>query len=140
MAKNLTEQAPQILDSVHEDEDSDNESIMSNGPENSQQFSRLESELKDEMGAIATQVKETILGINQQMQKKFTELDKQIQSIETHLQDRNNNQGLTQFRNSTPMQLNSNSNMQTTNISNGNSIDNTDNSTNQMPCSHINFN
>lgn len=140
MAENLTEQAPQILDSVHEDEDSDNESIMSNEPENSQQFSRLESELKDEMGAIATQVKETILGINQQMQKKFTELDKQIQSIETHLQDRNNNQGLTQFRNSTPMQLNSNSNMQTTNISNGNSIDNTDNSTNQMPCSHINFN
>ena len=57
MAENLTEQAPQILDSVHEDEDSDNESIMSNEPENSQQFSRPESELKDEMGAKATQAK-----------------------------------------------------------------------------------
>ena len=40
---------------------SDNESVGSMEHDNSEQFSRIESELKDEMGNIARQVKESIL-------------------------------------------------------------------------------
>ncbi|MCG8048446.1 MAG: hypothetical protein N0E48_22985, partial [Candidatus Thiodiazotropha endolucinida] len=51
----------------------------------------------------------------------------------------NNNQGITQLRNSTPMQLNTDSNMQTTNTSNGNAITNTDSIIDHRPRSLVNF-
>ena len=80
----------------HDDISSDNESIMStDGPDNTQQFSRLgcgfclwlfldysvyvfETELKDEMGSIARQVKETILLMNEETQQKSSSLDSQM--------------------------------------------------------------
>ena len=68
------------------------------------------------MGSVASQVKETVLGMKQQIEQKFLELDRHINNIETHLRDHNNNQGISQIRNSTPLQINTISDMQTSNI------------------------
>ena len=76
----------------------------------SQQFSRFESEMKDEMSSIARPVPETILGMNEQMQQKFNDLDMQIQNLQIQLRDQNNNQGASQPRNSIPMQIGTNKN------------------------------
>lgn len=86
---------------------SDNESVVSNEPDNSRLFSRLENEIKEEMTSMATQVKETILSLTEQVQQRLNELDTQVQNIQAQLRDQNNNQGaITQVRNSTPFQLN----------------------------------
>ena len=57
------EEIPQIgrvIEVPHDDDNSDNESVISeNEPDNTLQLTRLENELKDEMGSIARQVKET---------------------------------------------------------------------------------
>ena len=112
MAKNMADQEPQLQNPEPQDDSSDNESVISNGPDNTQDLSRLENQLKNEMGAIAAQVKETVLGLNQQMETKFTELDRQIHNLEIHLQDQNNNQSIGQSsRKCTVMQLNPNSNL-----------------------------
>lgn len=112
MAEEEVRQAP-ILQPIDDDDGgSDNESVGSNEPNNTQQFSRLETELKDEMSSIARQVRETIMGMNDQMQRKFTDLDMQIQSIHTQIRDQNNNQGASQPRNSTPMHTDTNRGIQ----------------------------
>ena len=77
--------------------------MSAHGPDNTQQFSRLETELKDEMGSIARQVKETILIMNEEMQQKFSSLDSQMQYLQTEIRNQNNNQGSSQIRNSTPV-------------------------------------
>lgn len=93
---------------------SDNESVVSNEPENSRLFSRLENEIKEEMSSMANQVKETILSLTEQVQQKLNELDTQVQNIQAQLRNQNNNQGaITQIRNSTPVQLNSHTIMTT---------------------------
>ncbi|MFI0416623.1 MAG: hypothetical protein ACH255_21105, partial [Candidatus Thiodiazotropha sp.] len=82
---------------------SDNESVVSNEPDKSRLFSRLENEIKEEMTSMATQVKETILSLTEQVQQKLNDLDTQVQNIQAQLRDQNNNQGaITQVRNSTP--------------------------------------
>ena len=85
MAENMADQEPQLQNPEPQDDSSDNESVISNGPDNTQDLSRLENQLKNEMGAIAAQVKETVLGLNQQMETKFTQLDKQKHNLEIHL-------------------------------------------------------
>ena len=94
MAEDEARQSPVLLPFEQHDGDSDNESVGSNEPDNTQKFSRLENELKDEMGSIASQVKETILSMEEQMQQKFTEFDRQIQNIQMHLRNQNNNQDI----------------------------------------------
>ena len=85
------------------------------------------------MGTIAAQVKETVLGLNQQMETKFTEFDKQIHNLEIHFQDQNNNQSIVQSsRNSTVMQLNPNSNL-TSNLPSALSSNNTESSASHAP-------
>ena len=108
MAEIDPEAPPNLL--PQNDDDSDNESVVSNDPDNVQQFSHFESEMKDEMSSIAHQVQETILGMNEQMQQKFNDLDIQIQNLQIQLRDQNNNQGASQPRNSTPMQIGTNKN------------------------------
>lgn len=112
MAEIDPEAPPNLL--PQNDDDSDNESVVSNDPDNIQQFSRFESEMKDEMSSIARQVQETILGMNEQMQQKFNDLDMQIQNLQIQLRDQNNNQGASQPRNSTPMQIGTNRNQDCT--------------------------
>ena len=133
MAENMADQEPQLQNPEPQDDSSDNESVISNGPDNTQDLSRLENQLKNEMGAIAAQVKETVLGLNQQMETKFTELDKQIHNLEIHLQDQNNNQSIGQpSRNSTVMQLNPNSNL-TSNLPSALSSNSTESSASHAP-------
>ena len=133
MAENMADQEPQLQNPEPQDDSSDNESVISNGPDNTQDLSRLENQLKNEMGAIAAQVKETVLGLNQQMETKFTELDKQIHNLEIHLQDQNNNQSIGQpSRNSTVMQLNPNSNL-TSNLPSAPSSNSTESSASHAP-------
>ena len=60
MAERDAEQAQELRNPAPQDDVSDNESVNSNEPDNTQQLSRFESELKDEMSSIATQVKETV--------------------------------------------------------------------------------
>ena len=79
--------------------------IFENEPDNTKQLTRLENELKDEMGSIARQVKETVLSLNEGIQQKFSALDSQIQHLQTQMRvNHNNNQGNIHLRNSTPMQ------------------------------------
>ena len=70
MAEKEAEQPAELPNPKQQDEGSDNESSISNEPDNTQQLMRLETELKDEMGSIASQVKETVLGMKQQIEKK----------------------------------------------------------------------
>ena len=107
MAEEQATQSPESPLPQQTGDESDNESVGFNDPDTFEQFSRFENELKDELGSIASQVKTTILGMNEQMQQKFNDLDKQIQSIQTHLRDQNNNQGTTTLRSRTPLQLTS---------------------------------
>lgn len=105
MAEAEDRQLPPVLQRNEQQEvhgDSDNESVASNEPDNTQ-ISRLETELKDEMGSIARQVKQTILEMHEQMRQKFSDLDSQMQNMQSQIRDQNNNQGITQFRNSTPV-------------------------------------
>ena len=60
MAENMADQDPQLPNPEILDDSSDNESVRSNEADNTQDLSRLENQLKNEMGAIAAQVKETV--------------------------------------------------------------------------------
>ena len=136
MAERDAEQAQELRNPAPQDNVSDNESVSSNEPDNTQQLSRFESELKDEMSSTATQVKETVLGMNQQMERKFSELDRQIHGIELHMRDQNNNQGISQFRNSTPMQTNTDSRMQASSLP----MSHSENTISQMASTRVDFN
>ena len=85
----------------HDDDNSDNESVISEyEPDNTQQLMWLENELKDEMGSIARQVKETALSLNEGIQQKFSALDSQIQHLQNQMRvNHNNNQGNIHLRN-----------------------------------------
>ena len=137
MAEEQARQSPESPLPQQTGDESDNESVGFNDPDTFEQFSRFENELKDELGSIASQVKTTILGMNEQMQQKFNDLDKQIQSIQTHLRDQNNNQGTTTLRNSTPLQLTSDHLIQTCNSPNTQSTDNSTSDTSVK--THVTF-
>ena len=64
-------------------------------------------------------------------------MDKQIQSIQTHLRDQNNNQGTTTLPNSTPLQLTSDHLIQTCNSPNTQSTDNSTSDTSVK--THVTF-
>ena len=140
MAERGAEQPAELLPPGQQEEGSDDESVASNEPINPQQLSRFESELKDEMSSIASQVKETVLGMNQQMERKFSQLDRQIHGIEMHLRDQNNNQGISQIRNSTPLQLNTDGGLPTSNLPMTQSAAGTENAISQFAPSRVEFN
>ena len=134
MAENMADQDPQLPNPEILDDSSDNESVRSNEADNTQDLSRLENQLKNEMGAIAAQVKETVLGLNQQMETKFSELDKQIHNLEIHLQDQNNNQSIGQHsRNSTSIHTSLNDHLNTPNLSCTVSSNSTESSASHAP-------
>ena len=140
MAERGAEQPAELLPPGQQEEGSDDESVASNEPINPLQLSRFESELKDEMSSIASQVKETVLGMNQQMERKFSELDRQIHGIEMHLRDQNNNQGISQIRNNTPLQLNTDGGLPTSNLPMTQSAAATENAISQFALSRVEFN
>lgn len=65
----------------------DNESVTSNENENTQDFSRLESDIKEQMTTIANQVKDSISGLSNHMQCKLNEFDRSIQRMELKLSE-----------------------------------------------------
>lgn len=70
MAEEAAEQAQELPNPVPQDDGRDNKSVSSYEPDITQQLSRLENKLKDEMSSIASLVKGTVLGMNQQMENK----------------------------------------------------------------------
>ena len=137
MAEEQARQLPESPLPQQTGDESDNESVGFNDPDTFEQFSRFENDLKDELGSIASQVKTTILGLNEQMLQKFNDLDQQIQSIQTHLRDQNNNQGTITLRNSTSLQLTSDHLIQTCNSPNTQSTDNPSSDTSAK--THVTF-
>ena len=77
--------------------------------------------------------------MNQQMERKFSERDRQIHSIEMHLRDQNNNQGISQIRNSTPLQHNTNGGLPTSNLPMTQSADGTKNVISQFAPPRVEF-
>ena len=140
MAENVAEQPAELPLPGQQEEGSDDESVVSNEPDNTHQLSRLENELKDEMSSIARQVKETVLGMNQQMERKFSQLDRQMHNLESHLRDQNNNQAISHFRNSTPVQINTDGGLPSSNLPLTNSVPNSENALNHFQPSRVDFN
>ena len=140
MAEREAEQVRDVPNPTPRDENSDNESVSSNEPVNTHSLTRFESELRDEMGSIASQVKETVLGMNQQMERKFSELDRQIHGLEMHLRDQNNNQSIPQIRNSTPMQINSDGGLQASGLPMAPSVTCTENTISHFAPPRVDFN
>lgn len=99
---------PSILQHTEDEhEDSDNES---NNLERTQSFTRLESDIKDQMSTIATQVKDSILGLNDQMQRKFSEFDTKMQQMQARFKEQSNPSLVNQPSTSTSLQHNDNTN------------------------------
>ena len=65
MVEREAEQVRDVPNPTPHNDNSDNESVSSNEPVHTQSLTRFESELRDEMGSIQSQVKETVLGMNQ---------------------------------------------------------------------------
>ena len=66
MAEREAEQVRDVPNPTLRYDNSDNESVSSSKPVNTQSLTRFDSKFRDEMGSIASQVKETVLGMNQQ--------------------------------------------------------------------------
>ena len=52
-----------------------------------QDFNRLESDIKEQMSTIATQVRESILGLSEQMTSRFQDLDSQVRRLESRIRE-----------------------------------------------------
>ena len=135
MAENTADQEPQLPNPELQDDGSDTELVSSTEQDNTRHLSRLENKLKDEIGAIAAQVKEAVRGLNQQIELKFTDL-KQKHNLEVHLHDQNNNQGTSQSRNNTVMRLNSDCNYLSSNIPKSQSLNSNGNAASYMTSLH----
>lgn len=65
-----------------ENDNSDNESMGIPEHDMTQDFNRFESDIKEQMSTIATQVRESILGLSEQMTSRFQDLDSQVRRLE----------------------------------------------------------
>ena len=75
MAGNLENLLPVLRQQKDNTGDEDIESIISNDLDNTQDFSRLESVLKEQMTNIATHVKNSISDMTTHMQQRFDDFD-----------------------------------------------------------------
>ena len=87
MAENLENLPPILRRQKDNTGDEDNESVISNDLDNTQDFSRLESDIKEQMTNIATQVKNSISDMTTHMQQRFDDFDRQVQRLESQLQE-----------------------------------------------------
>ena len=87
MAENQENLPPVLQRQKDNTGDEDNESVISNDLDNTQDFSRLESDIKEQMTNIATQVKNSISDMTTHMQQRFDDFDKQVQRLESQLQE-----------------------------------------------------
>ena len=87
---------------------SDDESV--HAARSQHNLSQLEIDIREEMSGIATQVRDSILGLQEQMQNKFKELECQIVRLETQVKDNTSSQSVGQSKGSNLDQTNENAN------------------------------
>ena len=73
------------VNEVHENDD--NESVNSNEADNTQDFTRLASDIREQMSSIAAQVKESISGLSDHMQRRFSDMDRYMQRVDMRLSE-----------------------------------------------------
>lgn len=86
MAENQIE-SPVVNVQADNGDGSDNESGNENEAQNPLDLSRFESGIKEQMTSMATQVKDSILGLKDHMYLKFQDFDSHIKRIETQVSD-----------------------------------------------------
>ena len=114
---------------AQDDDYSDDESV--HAARSQHNLSQIEIDIREEMSGIATQVRDSILGLQEQMQNKFKELECQIVRLETQVKDKTSSQSVGQSKGSNLDQTNENSNnlqnsessIQTIHISTESSVD-----------------
>ena len=93
---------------AQDDDYSDDESV--HAARSQHNLSQLEIDIREEMSGIATQVRDSILGLQEQMQNKFKELESQIVRLETQVKDNTSSQSVGQSKGSNLDQTNENAN------------------------------
>ena len=67
--------------------DEDNESNHSYDAENTQDFSRMETDLKEHMSQIALQMKNSMTEMTAHMQQRFRDVDRQLEKLDSQVQN-----------------------------------------------------
>ena len=94
---------------AQDDDYSDDESV--HAARNQHNVSQLEVDIREEMSGIATQERDSIFGLQEQMQNKFKELESQIVRLETQVKDKTSSQSVSQSKGSKqPRHTNENAN------------------------------
>ena len=93
---------------AQDDDYSDDESV--HAARSQHNLSQIEIDIREEMSGIATQVRDSILGLQEQMQNKFKELESQIVRLETQVKDNTSSQSVGQSKGSNLDQTNKNAN------------------------------
>ena len=93
---------------AQDDDYSDDESV--HAARSQHNLSQIEIDIREEMSGIATQVRDSILGLQEQMQNKFKELESQIVRLETQVKDKTSSQSVGQSKGSNLDQTNENAN------------------------------
>ena len=93
---------------AQDDDYSDDESV--HAARSQHNLSQIEIDIREEMSGIATQVRDSILGLQEQMQNKFKELESQIVRLETQVKDNTSSQSVGQSKGSNLDQTNENAN------------------------------
>lgn len=86
MAENQIE-SPVVNVQADNGDGSDNESGNENETQNPLDLSRFESDIKEQMTSMATQVKDSILSLKDHMHLKFQDFDSHVKRIETQVSD-----------------------------------------------------
>ena len=73
------------VNEVHQNDD--NESVSSNEADNTQYFTRLETDIREQMSSIAAQVKESISGLSDHRQRRFSDMDRYMQRVDMRLSE-----------------------------------------------------
>ena len=93
---------------AQDDDYSDDESV--HAARSQHNLSQIEIDIREEMSGIATQVRDSILGLQEQMQNKFKELECQIVRLETQVKDNTSSKSVGQSKGSNLDQTNENAN------------------------------
>ena len=85
MAEGIVNDPPVLVGFDHTDED--NESNHSFDAENTQDLSRMETDLKEHMSQIALQMKNSMTEMTSHMQQRFRDVDRHLEKIDSQVHD-----------------------------------------------------
>ena len=117
--------------SLHAQDDDYSDDESEHAVRSQHNLSQIEIDIREEMSGIATQVRDSILGLQEQMQNKFKELESQFVRLETQVKDKTSSQPVGLSKGSNLDQTNENANnlqnsessIQTIHISTESSVD-----------------